>query len=181
MDKISINLLPVEVILRQKQNLKVVLVNRLSVSVLLVLAFLTSALLALRISQASQLKKVSSGLALATERVDSLKEREAYAVALKARLDSIRSLSTDSKKATLFNLLISLAPANVSVSNLAVDKTGVLTVSLSAPSADALEVLIASLNNKEKNAGLVSSAELTSLSKGKDGNLRVELKIKTKS
>lgn len=180
--KITVNLLPPEVIIQRKHNSKLALVNRVSMVALVVLVFFSSTTLALRISQSFELQKAQKGLALAEGRVSSLKSREEQAAILKQRLDAIQNLmGTDAKRKAIFNLIIFLLPPEIQVSDIIVDENGNMALSLSSPSLRAIEVLTESLSNKEKSSDMVAKVDLDGLSVGKDSAYRFSLKITPKN
>ncbi len=175
---ILINLLPQEVLLERRQNSKLVFLNRLSVVLLIVLVFFTSATLALRIMQNSELEEANKGLVLATEEVNSFKERETQVLALKERLGLIQNLMEgDAKRKEIFNLIVFLTPPDMQISEALVDKNGNTTASFTSPSLTAVQTLINNLGDKEKNSNIVTKVQLEGLSMGKDGVYRFSLKI----
>lgn len=180
MEKIAINLLPLEIIIKERHSAKLIFVNKVSVVILLSLVFLTSSMLALRILQNSQLKAASDNLALASNRVLNLKDKEGYVITLKSRLNLIQSLLGDSKKESAFNLISGLVPPGVNPNQISVDKSGNIILSLQTNSLEALDKFILDLSNPQKNSNLVIRVDLESFSRGKEGIYRCSLKVQIK-
>lgn len=177
MDKLSINLLPLELLAKQRQSGKVILINRISIGLLLALILLTSVLIALRLLQGNGLKDLNDNLALIEGRIQELKDKEIYVLALKYRLGSIEKLSQDPKKVAVFNLIISLSPQDVTISQVNVDKTSTVSLTLSSFSLEAIDQLIKNLARKEMTSDLISRLDLESFARGKDGLFRLAIKV----
>ena len=181
MTKILVNLLPKEVILQRKQSSKLSTASKISFMLLVILIFFTSATLALRISQVYQLNTAQAGVVKAEEKLASLRDKEGQITVLKQRLNSIQSLiGSDDKKKSIFNLIVYLTPTELQVSDLAVDKNGNVVVSFYGSSLVAMETLISSLADQEKNFDLISKVELEGLSLGKDSVYRFSMKVVSK-
>lgn len=177
MDKISINLLPLEILAKERQSAKVILINRISFGLLLLLIFLTSAMIALRILQGKGLKILNDDLALIESSVQQLKDKEIYALALKYRLGSIEKLSFDPKKVSIFNLVISLSPQDVTISQVNVDKTSIVNLTLSSFSLKSIDELIQNLARKDMTSDLIARLDLESFARGQDGLFRLSIKV----
>lgn len=177
-NNISVNLLPQEIIMQRKQGSKIALINKLSIGTLVILVFSTSATLALRVSQNFQLTREQTNVAYAEEKVTSLSQTEQDLLLLKQRLGDIKAiLGGDTKRTATFNTVVYLTPPSVQISSVAVDKSGNMVMTLSSNSLTAVETLISNLSDTEKNAGLISRADLDSLSLGRDALYRFSLKV----
>lgn len=180
MDKISINLLPKEVLLQRKQSSKFATINTISVAILIILVFLSSATLAMRISQNFQLNEVKNNLTLAEQDVAVFQTKEAQLAFLKKRLEVINNLTNgDVKVKAIFNLILAIIPKDINVSEINVDKSGKMVIMISTTSLSSIETLISDLSSQEKNANLVKEINLDTLSKDKDGVYRLSLNIST--
>lgn len=178
---IAINLLPPEILLERRHSSKLYLLNNISIGVLVVLIFLTSATLAIKFSQNSELKKAEQDLAYAEGKVSALKGREDQTLALKQRLSSIESLTGgDAKMKKIFNLVVYLIPPDMQVSTVTVDKNGNMSIALSGFSVASLETLISNLSDKDKNADLIARVDLEGISIGRDSTYRFSMKIAPK-
>lgn len=179
--KMTINLLPPEVMLQRKQGFKLTLANQISIAALVILIFFTSATLALRFFQNSELKAAKEELTSAEGKVNSLQSREVQIVLLKQRLASIENLTgSDLKRKAIFNLVIYLTPPNIQIIDVSVDKNGNMSLSLASSSLPSIETLFASLGDNEKNSGLISKVGLEGFSLSKDMAYRFNLSIKPK-
>lgn len=178
MINISINLLPKEILLQRQQNTKLRFLTVLSMGLLILLIFLSSATLAMRIAQNLEFRKASDNVVYAQEREASLKSKEAQLVFLKERLSLIDSFSQKDKKIKeMFNLVLNLIPLDIQISELSVDKTGNMVILLSTNNLFSLEKMTEDLGNKEKNSNLIKKISMEGLTRGKDGIFRFSLKI----
>lgn len=178
---IAINLLPKEILLDRLQSSKLRVINKLSFLILILLIFFTSATLALRISQNSELEIIQAGLVSAQSKVTSLQGKEVRVMLLKQRLKSIQSLSgTDHKIKDIFNLVSYIVQTEaplVEISDFTIDKNGNMQLAIKTSSLSDLEKFFASLGDTNKNAGLVSKVELSGLSYVKGAIYQVDMRI----
>jgi len=178
MNKISINLLPREVLLERIQSTKLSLVNKLSIGVLVIVIFLTVGVLILRVNQNNKNKEVMEQKKVAENKVSSLSSRESAIYALKNRLDTIsEKLGTDEKVKTMFNLIVYLTPPDVTLTDVAVDKNGSITAAFTSASLAGIDKLFSSLSSKDTNLDLISKLDLSGVSLGKDSTYRFSLRI----
>lgn len=178
MSNISINLLPKEILLQRQQSTKLNFLIKLSTGLLILLIFLASATLAMRIAQNLEFKKASDSVAYAQERETNLQSREAQLAFLKERLSLIDQFSQKDKKIKeVFNLVVNLIPQDIQISELSVDKSGNMVILLSTNNLLSLEKMIEDLGNKEKNSNLIKKMSMEGLTRGKDGVYRFSLKI----
>lgn len=176
--KLSVNLLPQEILLERVQSSKLSLINKLSVVFLMILIFLTSATLGLRFTQNLELKSTKDNLVRAEGRIADSQNKEMALLTLKQRLASIQGLmGGDTKIKNIFNLVIFLTPADIQVTEATVDKSGAMSLSMSTANLFSLESLVASLGDKEKSSGLIAKVDMDGLSLGRDGLFRFALKI----
>ncbi|MFH0937168.1 MAG: hypothetical protein V1808_02660 [Candidatus Daviesbacteria bacterium] len=181
-NKISVNLLPQEIILQRKQGSKLNIVSKVSIITLVIFVFLTSVTLALRISQSFDLNSAKNGLVRAEGQVNSLKGPEQQAIVLKQRLSSIKALlGGDSKRKEIFNLVVYLTPADIMISEVTVDKNSNMSLTLQTSNLASIETFLSSLGDEEKNSGLIKKVTLEGLSLGRDSIFRFTLKILPKS
>lgn len=181
MSKISINLLPAEILIKRQQSAKLTVINKISVSLLLLLIFFASATFALRLSQSLKLKDLNQNLVFAKDKVTSLESRESKVQIIKSRLSSIDKLSSgDSKLKDLFNLVILSVPQGIEVLDLSVTKLGAVTITLQTAKLELIESFFTNINSIDKNQVLVSKIDLDGFSLGKDLVYRVALKITAK-
>lgn len=179
-DKFTINLLPPDVIMMDKQSAKLTWANKFSVSALLVLVALTSATFGIRFFQNSAINSDNQGIVLAQNQIGDLKSKEAAAVFLSKRLNSIQSLLGDNKKGDMFVSISALTPPDTQISIISVEKSGSMIISASAPTVASIESFLITLQDKNKTTDLVSKIDLENLTKSRDGLYRYDLKISPK-
>jgi hypothetical protein len=173
----GINLLPPEVIAQQKQLSKQNFANRFSVGTLVLLVFITGIVFALRLMQDSSAQQVEDTIAHAQDQIGSLQEREGVLVSLKNKLGSIQTLISGDTKANVFTSVLNQAPADMKLSLITVEKSGVMLLTLSSPSVASIESFLVSLQDPAKLSFKVTKIDLDSFSKGKDGLYRMNLKV----
>lgn len=180
MTKISINLLPVEFTQAQVKRAKFYKIQTIGVAIVLLMIFLASVTLALRILQSRSIGQIQSQLTQSEGRVSDLKDRQISLLLLKNRLTVINQyLGTPSKQTSIFKLLDKLLPQSLLVSSFSVDKSGDASLSAVAPDTASLEILITNLTTKESSEGKISQVAIESLNRGRDGLYRLSLKIKS--
>lgn len=178
MKTFSVNLLPAEIILQRKQNVRLTLINRISIVALIVMIFATSAALTLRLIQSRALDKEKKDLVYAEGKITSLKDSEGGILILKQRLSKIQTLSSeDLKRKAIFNLIIYLTPVEIEISEIVVDRRGNVVATLSTPSLPAFTTLVDNLGNKEKSMSLIQSVNLENMSYSRDTLYRFSLRI----
>lgn len=176
--KFSVNLLPKEILLQRTQSSKLALISKLSIGMLVILVFLASATLALRIAQGVQLKGAKHSVVLAEDKISSLKGKEEALIALKQRLISIKKLSSqDAKIKAIFNLVVYLTPPGVQINEASVDQNGNMGLVLASTDLSSFNTMVGNLGNKEKNGDMIAKVDLSSLSLTKDAVYRFALKI----
>lgn len=178
MDKIKINLLPIEFTRSQIERAKFKKVQAVSIIFLLVLTAIAVAVVALRFLQSQEIEKNKTQLETVENLIQGLKNKEVSLTVLKNRLSAINKLtSTPSKQKSLYTLISSLIPAQVSVTSVVIDKNSNLNLSITASDSTAFADFLESLTSVEKNEDRISQVIIDSLSRNKDGSLRVSLKI----
>lgn len=177
MGKLAINLLPQEIILLQRQGAKIALINKISITSLLLLLLLMVGIFAVRLSQNNKLSQLNIRLNQESEEIGAFKEKESQLTILKSRLESIQELSATSKKTAAFNTILKLIPTDAKITLIAVEKSGTITILANATSIDSFDSLALALADKEKNSNLVNKLDLENFSIGKDGVIRFGLKV----
>lgn len=181
MSGLAINLLPQDVLLAQEHRAKLSLINKISVGVLVLLTFFTSATVALRIAQRSDLTQTQSNLVYAQDKVESFKSKEEQLVILKQRMAVMQNLiGLDSKKKALFNLILYLTPVDMQVTDVTINTKGIISLSVSSSNLASVQNLITNLGSKNKNSDLISKIDLNSFSSGRDGVYYMTLNITPK-
>ncbi len=181
MAKISINLLPPEIITREIKKTKFYKVQAIGVAIILVMVFLASLTMALRILQSQNITEVQAKLGQAEQRVSNLKSTQVSLAVLKNRLTVINQyLGVPSKQASLYKIIDKLIPDNVVMSAINISKTNEITLLALAPDPVSLDTFVSNLSEKEMNEGSFSNVSVESLNRGKDGFYRISLKIEPK-
>lgn len=175
MERININLLPAEDALKQKKVRRFLLIQTVSTVLLLGLIFLTSSAFALRVLQGQNISKVQSLAQEEEARVGGFKDKETALFVLKNRLSAINNIvKTSGTQAAIYDLVVSDLPPSVVATSVSIDKVGNVIESLIVPDGRTLDNLLAKFLNQAQKI------EVESLSRGRDGIYRVNLKIQIK-
>lgn len=179
MAKIAINLLPIEFTQAEVKKAKFYKIQALGVVVILLMVFLSSLTVSLRILQSHNIKGVQTEVSAREQKISGLKDRQASLLLLKNRLTTISQyLQVPSKQTTNFMLLDKLIPPSVSISSASVDKSGNIIILSLVPDSLSLNNMIDALLDKEQNNNLIKEISLDTISRGRDGTYRVSLSIK---
>lgn len=182
MAKLSINLLPKEFTQEQVKRAKFYKVQLLGVAVILLMTFLASVTVALRILQSHHMGLLEAKLAEEEGRINNLKDRQASLLIIKNRLVTIdKYLGSNSNQADIYKLIDDLLPSQVSVTSLSVDRLGQVLLSAVVSDAQSVDDFISDLVDKEKNQQKVTQVSIDSLNRGRDGFYRLGIRIKPKS
>ncbi len=175
---LKINLLPAEFLAAQKEAQKFRKVQLLSISLLVLLVFLSSLAIGLRVFQTQRVSAAQSELDDNSSKVSAQKQKEAQLSILKGRLSSLRKLiANPSKQLETFNIVNTLLPAQVVVNSISVDSSGNITLSLITADISVLQNFIDKLISKEVNEGKISKIEISSLVRSREAVYKVDLKI----
>lgn len=181
MAKISINLLPPEIIAREIKKTKFYKIQAIGVAVILVMIFLASLTMALRILQSRNITDVQAKVGQTEQKVSDLKNTQASLFLLKNRLTVIdKYLGIPSKQASLYKLIDKLIPPTVVINAININKTDEVTLMALVPDPASLDIFVNNLTEREENEGSISNVSVESLNRGKDGFYRVSFKIKPK-
>ncbi len=176
--RISINLLPPEFLAEELKRTKFTKVQTIGVGIVLVMIFMASLTVALRILQSSSISQIQNKLGQIEEKVLNLKSRQASMVLLKNRLTTIdKYLGETSIQNSMYTLLDKLIPQSVSVTSLSLDKSGATTIIAGIPDVATLDTLMSNLLSSDRNEGKIKHVSIESLNRGKDGFYRLSLKI----
>lgn len=177
--KISINLLPPEIIVQERSKQNFYRIQFIGVVVILILVFLTSLTFALQILQSRNIGSVSAMVSQSEQKVSNLKNTQASLILLKDRLSVINQyLGVPSKQSSLFNLVEKLAPPSFVINNVTVDKAGTVVLLVISPDSESLDNFIKNISEEGKDQ--ISGVSIDALNRGRDGYYRLSLKMKTK-
>lgn len=177
--QISINLLPFEFTQAEHKRTKFYKVQALGVAVILMMVFLSSLSVALRILQSQNIKGVQSRVSAEEQKIEGLKDRQASLLLIKNRLAVIdQFLGNPSKQADMFLLLDKLIPATASINSTTINKNGEVSMLMLIPDTQILDNITDNLLDLENNKGQIRQISIESISRGRDGVYRISLKIK---
>lgn len=181
MAKISINLLPPEILAEQIKGSKFYKVQLIGITVILMMVFLSSLTVALRILQNKNVVMAQAEMDAVSQQVSKLKSTEASLYILKNRLAVIsKYLGVSSKQSSMYTLIDKLIPSSTVLNAVNVDKDGGVVLLLSVPDSASLDTLVTNLSQKDSNEDKIDQVSIDSLSRGRDGIYRISLKIKSK-
>lgn len=181
MEKITIDLLPEEFHAEELKGAKFYKVQTIGVSIILMMIFLTSLTIALRILQSVEISKIKVSLTQAEQKISDLKTNQASLILLKDRLTTINKfLGVPSKQTEMYNLITKLLPPAVSISSISVDRSGDVLILGTALDGESVDKLVNGLISSDSKQNNISQVSIDSLSRGKDGIYRISLKVKPK-
>ncbi len=181
MDRISINLLPIDLKENKKLLYKKKLVNLISSITVVILIVVTGILVILSVIQNSQVGKEETDISRLENTLSSLKEKEASVVILKKRLASISQVikhkypQTDS-----FLLVSSLLPENVTLQNFVAEQPNTVTLQGIAANAASLQHFFDNLTDPKINEGKITKTVISNLNRGNSPQLNFDLEVSVK-
>lgn len=179
MAKISINLLPPEIMAQELKKAKFFKVQFAGIAIVLVMVFLTSLTVALQILQSRSIAVIQATLAEEEQKVTDLKDTQASLFLLKNRLNVINQyFGTSSQQSSMYKLLDKLIPVSVLINAITIDKTGGVILLATVPDSLILDNLVSNLTTQEINDGKISQVSVETLNRGRDGFYRISFKIK---
>lgn len=181
MAKIAIDLLPIEFRAQDLKRAKFYKIQTIGVGVILLMIFLSSLTIALRILQSQQDGQIQSQLNQSEGKISNLKKTQASLELLKNRLTTINQyLGNPPKQAEMYKFIDKQLPKSVSVSSIAIDKTGEVSVIAIASDGKSLDNLTTNLLSKETNEDKIKEVSFETINRGRDGIYRLTFKVKPK-
>lgn len=180
--KVAINLLPIEFRAEAIKTAKFYKIQTVGVAIILLMTFLASLTVALRILQSQNISQIQAKLTKSEAKISDLKNTQASLFLLKSKLTTINQyLGISSNQTQTYKLITKLLPPSISINSISVDKSGEVLVLALAPDGNSVDNLITNLTSKEINEDKISQVSLESINRGKDGIYRLSLKIKPNS
>lgn len=179
-NKISVNLLPPEFLSEEIKRAKFFKIQKLGIGVILLMVFLSSLTMALRILQSQNISRIQGRISRVEEKVLNLKDKQASLVLIKNRLTTINQyLGKESKQADVYSFLDNILPASISITSMSIDKLGNVVMVATVGDTDTLDNIITTLSSKETNEGKIKSVSIESLNRGRDNLYRLSLKLES--
>lgn len=170
---VSINLLPEEILVLEKQKSKKSKINKLTVLILSIMVVITGSILIYSFLKTQEAKKLKEDLTVAEQQVNNYKSQEGYLSLVKKRLGSIKNIrAKENKEVETFNLVDKLLPKELSVTELAVSKDGGVNITAETFSPIMISNLINDFLSPEKNSSKISSLKIDSISRTPFGDYR---------
>lgn len=170
MEKISINLLPLELRTQTKADIKKRLIVKLSVGILVFSIIVSALVLSWNIIQGQQLKTTSEKYQNLITKVKSNEKKEGQVFLLKKRLEFINQISQkESTQISAFNLVNNLVPPNVQLLNLAVKKNGSVELSCVTNSSQDMKVLLDNLTDPTQTEGKIKNTKVVNFTQTQTG------------
>lgn len=178
---IFINLLPPEFLSEEIKMAKFYKIQTIGVIVILVMIFLSSLTVSLRILQSHNIAQIQTKLSSIESRIEGSKDKQASLFVLKNRLATINKyLGQPSKQNQMYELLNKLLPSSITLSSLSIDRNGDLLITAISSDSVGLDNFITSLSTSETNEEKIDKVSVDSFNRGRDGIYRVGLKISSK-
>lgn len=166
MSKISINLLPSDLIIHEIEEKKRSVKITICIVAITIFIMLSLTLLFLRFLQNQDAQGVNNSLNSTTSIVKSLKSEESALTALRNRLDIINQiLKNESLEVTAYSTLLSLTASQVSITGFTIDKKGKVLVSLESSSIRRLQQVLDKLSDPPQTNSRISNLIVDGISK----------------
>lgn len=181
MDRISINLLPLDLKENKKNVKQKRLINTISVGILASLVVVTGVLVVLSVIQNRQLTSEKNELTSLENTISSLKEKEAAVFILKKRIADVSQIKNQKfPQADSFKLTTSLLPENVLIQSFNSERANLVTVQGLSNDAASLQKFFDNLTDPKVNEGKIIKTVITNLNRGSTPQLGFDLEISTK-
>ncbi len=179
MAKVNINLLPQEFTAYQAKKSKFLKVQAIGIAAILLVTFLSSLTIALRILQTQSIKVAQLNVNAEEDRVGNLRDKQASLLLLKNRLTIIdQYLGLPSPQSSAFRRINDLLSPSLIISSESIDRSGEVSILAVVPNSQILDDLISSLTTKELNGGKIEKVSIDSLNRGREGSYRISFKVK---
>ena len=176
MNNISINLLPPENALNLKHQKKFKVIQRISTVALLIMVFLASVTIPLRIMQDKNFQNIDAAARSQVQTIEQSRTKEIALTVLKNRISLITKVNNDPQIQTNAYNLVNEITSNLAIGSIQIDKNGLAAITLNFSDANSLSVF---LNNMTSKIALdkLSQVSVDSLGRGPDGVYRADFKL----
>lgn len=179
--KISINLLPEELKSTVKRKAALSLAKKANIGLLVLMIILTASLFAFVLYDSLKIKSANQELEQLKGKIETYKDQESLAAVLKARLNSINTISQiHSPQNTSFNLIIKIILPDIKVKSLSVGKSSRVIANIETQSTKSLDVFFNSLTDPKVHDGKILGTKIEALSRSQTGQYKADLDISFK-
>lgn len=179
--KLSIDLLPLEFKEEELKNTKFYKIQLIGIMIILVMFFLSSLTVSLRILQNQNMQRLQNNLSVTEQRITDLKSTQAAIFILKDRLATINQyLDSPSEPNKVYRIVSKLLPPSATINTFSVDRNAQVSLTITITDNNVIDTVLENLMNKEKNEGKIETVTVESINRGRDGVYRLALRIKTK-
>lgn len=177
--RIAINLLPEEFKVAELKRTKFYKIQTIGLATLMLMVFLSSLTVALRVLQSQNLKQIQNKVVAAEQKITDLKDIQGSLLLLTNRLTAINQyLDNPSKQVQMYSLVAETLPKFVSISSISVSSTGEILVLGVAKDGDSLDKAITDLTLSEVSKDKIGQLAVDGISRGREGIYRLTFKIK---
>ena len=181
MAQISINLLPLELKVNQREVTRKKIITKLSIALSAISIFAAIVILVAGLTIKIDVQNKSKEADDLLQQIKQFQEAEGRVTILKSRLGLIDTiLSKESPQTQAFNLTTILIPPDVQLNNFAVDKSGSVKISAQAKDLKALKNFFDNVTNPEIHDGKILSATVDALSQNNSQIITVEISLHLK-
>lgn len=180
MDRISINLLPPSLKENKLLTRKKKLINRICISILGILVFITISLIGTSVYQNTLMASETEKLTALTNALNAIKEKEAAVVILKKRLATISQIQKKQFPQTdSFLLITSLLPTGTQMQSFSADQSNIVSLAGIADDAETAQMLFDNLTDPVVMDGKVGKTTISNLNRGSAPRMIFDLQIAT--
>lgn len=173
---ISINLLPEEILISEKEKVKKSRATKIIVAILSLMVLITGGVLVYSFIKAQEQKTVAKNLTKAEQFVNNYKDQEGYLSLIKQRLSNIKTIRTkENKQVETFTLINRLIPEEIEISEINISRNGGVLISGQTYSPVFLSSLVENMLDKKKNNRKISKIRVENVSRLVDGSYKFEI------
>ncbi len=174
MDKLSINLLPVELEASKKKSQHKLLISKSSLAVLMTMLILTAFSLLTGIVQRLTIGRINGQIEQQKTAVGSFSRQEALALNLRNRIDLINTVAKkEPLSSQMFNLITTLTPPGVTLAGINSSKGAQTSLIGEGTSAESVQLFFDNLSDPKKTNKKINKVHLESLTSQMKFNLAV--------
>ncbi|OGE30678.1 hypothetical protein A3C59_03110 [Candidatus Daviesbacteria bacterium RIFCSPHIGHO2_02_FULL_36_13] len=178
---ILINLLPIEFKQENTKKAKFYKIQKIGITTILAVVFLSSLTVALRILQSQGISNITTEVTQVQAKISNLKDTEDSLFVIKNRLTTINQyLGISSKPTEIYDFVSKLLPSSMAINSINVENSGEISILASSSDIVPIDNLVDQLLYTPTNQNKISSVSIDSLSKGRDGIYRISFRVKPK-
>lgn len=169
MPKITINLLPDELKILEKEKTRKALITKIIIIIIITVIIVALITFVQSLLKKNEVVSIERDLSTAQQRVSALNAQEGYLSLLKGRLSSIKTISDiDSQVVSNYHFIFSLVPQDVTLKTIKVGKEASILLGGTANTGSAFNTFLENLTYSDKHQDKIAKINLQNLIKSQD-------------